>query len=88
MRRPSLCSTCCASTSSSPSTLAPNSTFTLTLLTENYIQTVADIAVAVEGTGRGFSIDQAVITHLRDGKVVEAWEIADIAALREQVGPG
>ena len=39
----------------------------------------------VEGTGRGFRIDQAVITHLRDGKVAEAWEIADIAALREQV---
>jgi predicted ester cyclase len=27
----------------------------------------------------------AVVTHLRDGKVVEAWEIADIAALRAQV---
>ena len=39
----------------------------------------------VEGTGRSFRIDQAVITHLRDGKVIEAWEIADIAALREQV---
>lgn len=39
----------------------------------------------VEGTGRGFRIDQAVITHLRDGKVAEAWEIADIAALRAQV---
>jgi predicted ester cyclase len=39
----------------------------------------------VEGTGRHFRIDQAVITHLRDGKVVEAWEIADIAALRAQV---
>jgi len=42
----------------------------------------------VEGTGRGFRIDQAVITHLRDGKVVEAWEIADIAALRAQVAEG
>lgn len=31
---------------SSPSTLAPNSTFTLTLLTENYIQSVSDISVA------------------------------------------
>jgi len=40
----------------------------------------------VDGTGRTFQIDQAVITHLRDGKVEEAWEIADIAALREQVG--
>ena len=39
----------------------------------------------VEGSGRSFRIDQAVITHLRDGKVVEAWEIADIAALRQQV---
>jgi hypothetical protein len=29
-----------------PPTLAPNSTFTLTLVTENYIQTVADVAVA------------------------------------------
>jgi predicted ester cyclase len=39
----------------------------------------------IEGLGRGFRIDQAVITHLRNGKVAEAWEIADIAALREQV---
>jgi predicted ester cyclase len=40
----------------------------------------------VEGTGRAFRMDQAVITHLRDGKIAEAWEIADIAALRDQVG--
>jgi predicted ester cyclase len=40
----------------------------------------------VEGSGRSFRIDQAVITHLRDGKVKEAWEIADVAALRAQVG--
>lgn len=39
----------------------------------------------VGATGRSFRIDQAVITHLRDGKVAEAWEIADIAALRAQV---
>ena len=43
---------------------------------------------SVEGTGRSFRIDQAVITHLRNQKVAEAWEIADIAGLREQVGPG
>jgi predicted ester cyclase len=42
----------------------------------------------VEGRGRSFRIDQAVITHLRDGKVAEAWEIADIAALRAQVTEG
>lgn len=39
----------------------------------------------VEGTARGFRMDQAVITHLRDGKIAEAWEIADVVALREQV---
>ena len=39
----------------------------------------------VDGTGRSFRMDQAVITHLRDGKIAEAWEIADVSALREQV---
>lgn len=39
----------------------------------------------VEGTGRSFRMDQAVITHLRDGKIAEAWEIADVAALQAQV---
>jgi ketosteroid isomerase-like protein len=48
--------------------------------------TMAERFGGVEGTGCSFRIDQAVITHLRDGKVTEAWEIADIAALREQVG--
>lgn len=47
----------------------------------------ADFA-GVSGTGRRFQIDQAVITHLREGKVAEAWEIADIAALLAQVGEG
>jgi ketosteroid isomerase-like protein len=42
----------------------------------------------VSGSGRSFRMDQAVITHLRDGRIGEAWEIADIAALRNQVeGP-
>ena len=39
----------------------------------------------VEGSGRSFRMDQAVIAHLRDGKIAEAWEIADVAAAREQV---
>ncbi len=47
--------------------------------------TMAASFAGVEGSGRSFRIDQAVITHLRDGKVIEAWEIADIAALRTQV---
>ena len=47
--------------------------------------TMAGGFAGLEGSGRSFRIDQAVITHLRDGKVSEAWEIADIAALRAQV---
>ena len=47
--------------------------------------TMAASFAGVEGSGRSFRIDQAVIAHLRDGKVTEAWEIADIAALRAQV---
>jgi predicted ester cyclase len=47
--------------------------------------TIAASFAGVEGSGRHFRIDQAVITHLRDGKVIEAWEIADITALRAQV---
>jgi predicted ester cyclase len=39
----------------------------------------------IAGSGRSFRIDQAVVTHLRERKVIEAWEIADIAALRAQV---
>ena len=50
--------------------------------------TMAASFAGVEGSGRSFRIDQAVITHLRDGKVIEAWEIADIAALRAQVADG
>jgi predicted ester cyclase len=47
--------------------------------------TMAAGFAGVGGTGRPFRIDQAVIVHLRDGKVAEAWEIADIAALQAQV---
>lgn len=47
--------------------------------------TMAAGFAGVEGTGRSLRIDQAVITHLSDRKVAEAWEIANRAALREQV---
>ena len=36
--------------------------------------------------GRAFKIDQAVFAHIRDGKIVELWEIVDTALLREQLG--
>ena len=38
----------------------------------------------VEPTGKAFRMDQAVIVHLRDGKISEAWEIADVGAIEEQ----
>ena len=47
--------------------------------------TIAAEFGGIAGTGRSFRIDQAVITHLRDGKIAEAWEIADVGALRQQV---
>ena len=34
--------------------------------------------------GRPFRMDQAVICHLDDGKVIEAWEIADVGSLLDQ----
>jgi ketosteroid isomerase-like protein len=38
----------------------------------------------VEGSGRSFRMDQAVIAHLRDGRIAEAWEIADVGELERQ----
>ena len=35
----------------------------------------------VSGGGRPFRMDQAVICHLDNGKIAEAWEIADIGSL-------
>jgi predicted ester cyclase len=46
---------------------------------------VADDFAGVVATGGSFSIDQAVIVHLCDGKIQEAWEIADLAAIQDQV---
>lgn len=39
----------------------------------------------VRGGGRSFRMDQAVICHLDDGKISEAWEIADVGSLHDQV---
>jgi predicted ester cyclase len=49
--------------------------------------TMAATFAGVEGSGRSFRMDQAVIAHLRDGRIAEAWEIADVAALERQVMP-
>ena len=50
--------------------------------------TVISGFAGLRGTGRSFPIDQAVITHLRHGKISEAWEIADIAAMQAQITDG
>jgi steroid delta-isomerase-like uncharacterized protein len=42
--------------------------------------------VGLPATGRRFEIDQAVFAHIRDGKAAEVWEIADSAALLQQLG--
>ena len=47
--------------------------------------TMAGRFAGVEGSGRSFRMDQAVIAHLRGGRIAEAWEIADVAALESQV---
>lgn len=39
----------------------------------------------VPASGRSFRMDQAVICHLRDGRIIEAWEIADVGSLIEPV---
>jgi len=46
--------------------------------------TMAAAFAGVEGSGRYFQMDQAVIAHLRDGRIEEAWEIADVAAVERQ----
>ena len=38
----------------------------------------------VPASGRSFRMDQAVICHLDDGKITEAWEIADVGSLDDQ----
>ena len=48
--------------------------------------TMAATFGGVEGSGRSFRMDQAVIVHLRAARIAEAWEIADVAALEQQVG--
>jgi predicted ester cyclase len=47
--------------------------------------TITAAFAGVEGSGRSFQMDQAVIVHLRDGKIAEAWEIADVGVLDRQV---
>ena len=38
----------------------------------------------VPGSGQSVRMHQAVIVHLDDGKIAEAWEIADVGSLDDQ----
>jgi steroid delta-isomerase-like uncharacterized protein len=46
---------------------------------------VGDFA-GIIANGRSFTIDQALFASVRDGKIVEAWEIVDTASLLRQLG--
>ena len=39
----------------------------------------------ISAAGKTFEIDQVVFAHLRDGLIVEAWEIVDSASLLRQL---
>jgi len=41
----------------------------------------------VSAMGRPFRMDQAVICHIVDGKIAEAWEIADVGLLDDHLSP-
>ena len=47
--------------------------------------TMSTAFAGVDGSGGSFRMDQAVIAHLRDGKIEEAWEIADVGRLESQM---
>ena len=40
----------------------------------------------VTANGQSFRVDQGLFAHVRDGKIVEAWEIVDTASLLRQLG--
>jgi steroid delta-isomerase-like uncharacterized protein len=48
--------------------------------------TLRSAFAGLSGGGRTFRMDQAVICHLDDGKIAEAWEIADVGAVEDQIG--
>ena len=40
----------------------------------------------IAANGRTFKVDQGLFAHIRDGKIIEAWEIVDTASLLRQLG--
>jgi predicted ester cyclase len=46
--------------------------------------TLSQDFAGIQGSGQAVRMDQAVIVHLDDGKIIEAWEIADVGSLDQQ----
>lgn len=40
----------------------------------------------IAGSGGSFTVDQGLFAHVRDGLIVEAWEIVDTVSLLRQLG--
>jgi predicted ester cyclase len=40
----------------------------------------------IAGCGRSFTVDQGLFAHVRDGLIIEAWEILDTVRLMRQLG--
>ncbi|MFJ4166545.1 ester cyclase [Microbacterium sp. NPDC089698] len=51
------------------------------IVTGTIVGDLGSVTTEATGADRAFTLDQAIICHLRDGRIAEAWEIADIAAL-------
>ena len=48
--------------------------------------TLEQAFAGMSATGGSFEIDQIVWAHFRDGLIVEAWEIAEISSMLDQLG--
>lgn len=48
--------------------------------------TMTEAFAGIPATGRSFAIDQVVYAHFGGGLIVEAWEIADISSMLNQLG--
>jgi len=51
------------------------------IVTGTIVGDLGTVTTEATGSRRRFTLDQAVICHLREGRIAEAWEIADVAAL-------
>ena len=57
--------------------MAGASTAARTVVTGTLVETFA----GVPPSGAPFRLDQVVFAHIRDGKAIEVWEVADVGVL-------